>query len=132
MNLVIPNSQFPIPNSQEFGILQVSTFEVIIMSLPATSLPDMSVGMPQVTVTEANQHFSDLIASTTSTKQRTLITQSDQCVAVLVPVEDLTLLQRLEDMLDYSEAIEALDEPGENISLDQLKKEVGIINGLHS
>jgi prevent-host-death family protein len=103
------------------------------MSLPVASQPKLSVEMPQVTVTEANQHFSDLIASTTSTKQRTLITQSDQCVAVLVPVEDLALLQKLEDMLDYSEAIEALDEPGENISLDELKLRSGVtINGLHS
>jgi len=28
-------------------------------------------------------------------------------------------------MLDYQEAIEALDEPGENLSLEELKKELG-------
>jgi len=40
------------------------------------------------------------------------------------PLEDLALLQKLEDMLDYQEAIEALDEPGENISLDELIKSI--------
>ena len=95
------------------------------MTLPTTSLPEISVEMPQLTITEASQHFSDLIANITTKKQRTLITQSGHGVAVLLPLEDLALLQRLEDMLDYQEAIEALDEPGENISLEELKKELG-------
>ncbi len=51
--------------------------------------------MPQLTITEASQHFSDLIKSTTTKKQRTLITQNDHGVAVLLPIEDLTLLQKL-------------------------------------
>jgi prevent-host-death family protein len=95
------------------------------MTISAISLPEISVEMPQLTITEASQHFSDLIASTTTKKQRTLITQSGYGVAVLLPLEDLALLQNLEDMLDYQEAIEALDEPGENISLEELKKELG-------
>ena len=41
-----------------------------------------------------------------------------------LPLEDLILLQKLEDMLDYQEAIESLDEPGENLSLAKLKKDV--------
>ena len=46
------------------------------MTLQATSLPEISVEMPQLTITEASQHFSDLIKSTMTGKQRTLITQS--------------------------------------------------------
>ncbi|RKZ61275.1 MAG: hypothetical protein DRR08_09170 [Candidatus Parabeggiatoa sp. nov. 2] len=65
------------------------------MTLPTTSLPEISVEMPQLTITEASQHFSDLIKSTTTKKQRTLITQNDHGVAVLLPIEDLTLLQKL-------------------------------------
>lgn len=95
------------------------------MTLPTTSLPEISAFMPQLTMTEASQHFSDLIKSTTTQKQRTLITQRGHKVAVLLPIEDLALLQKLEDMLDYQEAIEALDEPGDNISLEELKKELG-------
>jgi prevent-host-death family protein len=95
------------------------------MTLPTSSLPEISVEMPQFTITEASQHFSDLIASIRTKKQRTLITQSGHGVAVLLPLEDLALLQKLEDMLDYQEAIEALDKPGENISLEELKKELG-------
>ena len=98
---------------------------MLIMTLQTTSLPEISVEMPQLTITEASQHFSDLIKNTTAEKQRTLITQSGHGVAVLLPLEDLALLQKLEDMLDYQEAIEALDEPGENISLEELKKEFG-------
>ncbi len=95
------------------------------MTLQATSLPEITVEMPQLTITEASQHFSNLIKSTRTGKQRTLITQSGHCVAVLLPLEDLALLQKLEDILDYQEAIEALDEPGENISFEELKKELG-------
>jgi Asp-tRNA(Asn)/Glu-tRNA(Gln) amidotransferase C subunit len=43
----------------------------------------------------------------------------------LLPLEDLILLQKLEDILDYHESMEALDESGENISLEELKKELG-------
>jgi prevent-host-death family protein len=95
------------------------------MTLQATSLPEVSVEMPQLTITEASQHFSELIKNTTVKKQRTLITQSGHNVAVLLPLEDLALLQKLEDILDYQDAIEALNEPGENISLEALKKELG-------
>jgi hypothetical protein len=70
---------------------------VIIITLQTTSLPEISVEMPQLTIAEASQHFSELIK----------------------------LLQKVEDILDYQEAIEALDEPGENISLEALKKELG-------
>jgi prevent-host-death family protein len=95
------------------------------MTLQTTSLPEISVEMPQFTIAEASQHFSELIKNTTVKKQRTLITQSGHNVAVLLPLEDLELLQKVEDILDYQEAIEALDEPGENISLEALKKELG-------
>ncbi len=95
------------------------------MTLQATSISEMSVEMPKITINEAGQKFSDLIASTTTKKQRTLITQNGQGVAVLVPFEDLALLQKLEDILDYQEAIEALNEPGKNISLEEMKKELG-------
>lgn len=95
------------------------------MTLQATSLPEISIEMSQLTIAEASQHFSELIKNTTAKKQRTLITQSGHNVAVLLPLEDLALLQKLEDILDYQEAIEALDEPGENISLETLKKELG-------
>lgn len=95
------------------------------MTLQATSLPEISAEMPQLSIAEASQHFSELIKNTTAKKQRTLITQSGHNVAVLLPLEDLALLQKVEDILDYQEAIEALDEPGENISLEALKKELG-------
>ena len=80
----------------------------------------------QVTMLEANKRFFDLVANTTAKKERTLITESGKGIAVLVPLEDLGLLQKIEDMLDYQETIEALDESGENISLEQLKKELGL------
>jgi len=95
------------------------------MTLRTSSQLEISAFMPQLTITEASQHFSDLIKTTTTQKQRTLITQSGHSVAVLLPIEDLALLQKVEDMLDYQEAIEALDEPGENMSLEELKTELG-------
>jgi prevent-host-death family protein len=95
-----------------------------MMSMSAT--PDLFAEFSQVTMVEASEKFSDLIHRTTERKERTIITQSGHSLAALVPLEDFALLQKLEDLLDYQEAIEALDEPGENISLDELKKEVGL------
>ena len=86
------SSQFKIHSSFKYKYL-------ITMTLPITSLPEISIEMPQLTMTEASQHFSDLIKNPTIQQQRTLITQSGHGVAVLLPLEDLVLLQQLEDLL---------------------------------
>jgi len=56
--------------------------------------------------------FADLLSRVGYRKERLLIKRHGKPVAALVPVEDLTLLEKLEDRLDLDAAREALKEPG--------------------
>lgn len=60
----------------------------------------------------------------TVTKLRGLSPERAQRVSALI--EDLAELQALEDKQDLEDARAALAEPGENIPLEQLAKELGV------
>ena len=47
-------------------------------------------------------------------------------VAALVSLEDLQLIQEIEDSLDNAAADAALEDPGESISWEQVKKDLAI------
>ena len=46
-------------------------------------------------------------------------------MAVLVSMEDLSILRAIEDKLDLDEMKKAMDEPGANIPWGDVKKELG-------
>lgn len=73
---------------------------------------------------EFQRRFAEWVAHARIQQQRSILTENGQPVAALIPLADLMVLQQLEDKLDYQEGIEALDEIGENISLETLKREV--------
>lgn len=54
-----------------------------------------------------------------------LMVKTGKNAVTRVPLEGLELLQALEDKIDLEEARKALAEPGENITLEQLKVELG-------
>jgi antitoxin (DNA-binding transcriptional repressor) of toxin-antitoxin stability system len=74
---------------------------------------------------EVQPNFAEWLTRTKGQQERSILTENGQPVAALIPLEDLIMLQQLEDRLDYQDGIEALDENGENISLETLKREVG-------
>ena len=74
---------------------------------------------------QARDRLSELVNQVAYGKERVTITRRGKALAVLVPIEDMELLQALEDRIDLEEARKALAEPGENITLDQLKAELG-------
>ena len=51
---------------------------------------------------------------------------SDRSQRVLALIEDLAELQALEDRQDLEDARAARDQPGENVPLEQLAKELGV------
>ena len=57
--------------------------------------------------------------------QRVVDDGAGKSVAAIVPMEDLELLRRIEDMLDNEAAIEARDEPG-RVPWPILKKELDL------
>ena len=81
--------------------------------------------MPSLSIMQARDRLSELVNQVAYGKERVTITRRGKALAVLVPIEDMELLQALENKIDLEEARTALAEPGENITLDQLKAELG-------
>lgn len=76
---------------------------------------------------EAKEQFSDLVNRVIHNKERVILTRRGKEVAVIIPIEDMKLLQESQDKLDLREASEILKEARENgtLTLDQLKDEIG-------
>ena len=55
-----------------------------------------------------------------------MLTRRGEPLAAIASVEDLKLLHELEEQIDINGAWEARNEPGENISWEQLRKELDL------
>lgn len=82
--------------------------------------------MNVMTTVEAREHFSEFINRTAYGKERVVLTRRGKDIAVLVPLEDLKLLEELEDYLDLHDAREALKEAKKKgtKSLEKIKAEL--------
>jgi prevent-host-death family protein len=85
--------------------------------------------MKRYSMQEARANLADLVARAAYGKERIMIGRHQRNMAVLVPVEDADLLERLEDEIDRREADRALKKKDRAIdwaeakkSLDQAKK----------
>jgi prevent-host-death family protein len=76
---------------------------------------------------EAKEQFADLINRVAHNKEHVILTRRGKEIAVVIPAEDLHILQQSQDKYDLFAAIESLKEARQSgtISLDQLKEEVG-------
>ena len=76
---------------------------------------------------EAKEQFADLINRVVHSKERVVLTRRGKEIAVIIPFEDLKLLEDTEDRHDLKEATEALKEARSvgTITLEQLKDEMG-------
>ena len=81
--------------------------------------------MTSINSVKLRNKFSDFLNRTAYGKERIIITRRGQNLGVLIPMEDLELLQKLEDIIDIIEAHQALQEPGE-ITLEQIENELGL------
>lgn len=81
--------------------------------------------MAKVTTVDARQQFSDIVNRTAYGKERIVLTRRGKDVVALVPIEDLTLLEGLEDRLDIEAARKALKEPG-SVPWEKVKKDLGL------
>ena len=86
--------------------------------------------MAHLNVAEARSGFSEIVNGAAFGGRRTVISRNGKEVAAVISIEDLHLLERLieaeADRQDIEAARTAMTEPGKNINLEDLKKELGL------
>lgn len=89
----------------------------------------MSDETATVTTTEARKIFADIINRVKYGRTRIVLERRKKAVAIIVPVEDMELLQELEDRFDLDEArlvMEEYDKTGEATTLDDYRMKRGL------
>ena len=84
--------------------------------------------MNEVTMRDLKTAPGDVVNEAYYRSTRSIITRHSKPVAAIVPIEDVQLLEKLEDVLDIEEAHKALAdyEKHGGVALEDLKKELGI------
>ncbi|MGE0821733.1 MAG: type II toxin-antitoxin system Phd/YefM family antitoxin [Candidatus Binatia bacterium] len=71
--------------------------------------------------------FSRSLTRVVTKRERVVVHRRGKAVAALIPLEDLTLLEELEDRLDIEEAERRLADPNEvPLPYEQVQKELGL------
>lgn len=84
--------------------------------------------MTKVSTVKAREQFSDLLNRAAYGKERVILTRRKKDLAAVVPMEDITLLEALEDRMDLEDAQAALTESRKKgtISWEKIKQELGL------
>lgn len=86
--------------------------------------------MPSIAASALRTHFSETVNRVAQDGERLVLERRGKPVAVLVPVEDLALLEELEDRQDYEEGMKALIAVQEGrektIPLEEVKRSIGL------
>ena len=83
--------------------------------------------MRRMTASKARGQFSAVLKRVINRRERIVLNRRGKDVAALVPVEDLTLLEEMEDRQDAEEARRRLQDSREvSIPYDQVRKELGL------
>jgi prevent-host-death family protein len=80
----------------------------------------------KISATDAGKNLSDIINRVAFAHEPVILTLSGKPMAAVISLEDFRILQDLEDQADIADALKSLEEPGENITADQMRKELGI------
>lgn len=80
-----------------------------------------------VSTADAKEEFAELINRVSHYKERIILTRRGHDVAVIVPIEDLLILQKAQNKNELEEASAALQEARSKgtFSIDDLKDEIG-------
>ena len=81
--------------------------------------------MTSLTTDEVSKELSGTLERVAADGERIVLDRSGKSVAAIVPMEDLELLRRIEDMLDNEAATEARKEPG-RVPWSTLKSELNL------
>jgi len=94
------------------------------MHEPAPTLDDSTI--TRLSLAELGENLEDTLKRVAGELRRVVVHHQGKDLAVLVPIEDLALIEEMEDRLDVDAAEAALVEEGENIKLADLKAELGL------
>lgn len=80
-----------------------------------------------LTTSEAKEDFAELVNRVEHNKERIILIRRGKEVAVIVPIEDLLLLENSQNKSDLQDATDALKEARSTgmVSLEELKAELG-------
>jgi len=80
--------------------------------------------LSKITTSDARKNFAEIVNRVAYGKESVILTRKGHALAAMISIEDLKLLQELEERLDIEAAWKARNEPGENISWEDLHKEL--------
>ena len=78
----------------------------------------------RITTVEARKNFADLVNSVAYGKDTIVLTRRGKELVAMISMEDLQLLRLIEEQKDIDDAWKIKEEPGKNIKLADLKKEL--------
>lgn len=76
------------------------------------------------TIANTRTHLTDILNQAAYAKERIEILRRNKPIAYIVPVEDVEMLEKIEDMIDIQEADARKEEP--TFTLKELKEELGL------
>jgi prevent-host-death family protein len=76
------------------------------------------------TIAETRMHLTDVLNQASYGKERIEVLRRNKPIAYIVPVEDIEMLEKIENMIDVQDAESRKDEPV--ISLKQLREELSL------
>jgi prevent-host-death family protein len=84
--------------------------------------------MPQnpkkYTISEARGNLTDILNKASYGKERIEVVRRNKPIAYIVPIEDVELLEKIEDLIDIADALKRKDE--DSINLEELRKELDL------
>ena len=84
--------------------------------------------MSDITAAEARRNLTDIVNRVAYGKERVVLTRHGKRLCALVPIEDLSLMDKLREMAGRRDVADALAErvDGDSVAWDDLKRELGI------
>jgi prevent-host-death family protein len=83
-----------------------------------------------IAASKVRDDFAGTLNTVAYTGERVTLERHGKPVAAIIPIEDLTFLEEMEDRLDVEAARAALAESDERIPYEQVRRKLGLGNAL--
>lgn len=82
--------------------------------------------MQKMAASKVRDDFAETINRVAYSGERVVLDRHGKAVAAIVPIDDLTFLEEMEDRLDVEAAKKALAESDERISYEEVRRQLGL------